>query len=34
MGVTGSNPEGVASDFKLGDCFGVEGDDETAVRVN
>lgn len=35
MGVIGSRvePEEGASDFRPGDCFGVEGEDETAERV-
>lgn len=36
MGVIGSRvgPEEGASDFRPGDCFGVEGEDETATKYN
>lgn len=36
MGVIGSSvePEEGASDFRPGDCFGVEGEDETATKYN
>lgn len=36
MGVIGSRvgPEEGASDFRLGDCFGVEGEDDTATKYN
>lgn len=35
MGVIGSRlgPEEGASDFRPGDCFGVEGEDETATKL-
>lgn len=36
LGVIGSRvgPEEGASDFRLGDCFGVEGEDDTATKYN